>query len=362
MALATLHRAVALAMGALCEGGRLRVGCRDSPHSRPRRCIELSRAMADVVAATGLPFAWGMHAGRPTEPGEPRNRHFHLVFLERINDRIPRTPERWFRRANMKNPAAGGPKDRGLKAHEWLREVRGQWAGSVNEALERVGRPERVTAASHRRPSRPTERGDLARARQAQAARSRADRECVEPELNEHHQAAVCGRPRRWRRRRGRRHRGLPQRRRDTRLGRGDREAASSHPRYRGDRECLRPRSHLPGEAGALKAAYQEVRCVPVLGAAVAVGMVGDARAALDQAHRLMRLWRAGDEAKVNEYLDDYGLKRHALFARVLQAVIELSPSGSEERATLESVSNHISAIAGVAPARKAALPLGPAP
>ena len=71
-----------------------------------------------------------------------------------------------------------------------------------------------------------------------------------------------------------------------------------------------------------------------------------------------MRLWRGGDEAKVNAYLDEYGLKRHALFARVLQAVIELSPSGSEERATLESVSNHISAIAGVAPARKAALPL----
>ncbi len=82
----------------------------------------------------------------------------------------------------------------------------------------------------------------------------------------------------------------------------------------------------------------------------------------IDQAHRLMRLWRAGDEAKVNDYLDDYGLKRHALFARVLQAVIELSPSGSEERTTLESVSNHISAIAGVAPARKAALPLGPTP
>ncbi len=82
----------------------------------------------------------------------------------------------------------------------------------------------------------------------------------------------------------------------------------------------------------------------------------------IDQAHRLMRLWRAGNEAKVNEYVDDYGLKRHALFARVLQAVIELSPSGSEERATLESVSNHMSAIAGVAPGRKAALPFGPTP
>jgi hypothetical protein len=82
----------------------------------------------------------------------------------------------------------------------------------------------------------------------------------------------------------------------------------------------------------------------------------------IDQAHRLMRLWRGGVETEVNEYLDDYGLKRHALFARVLQAVIELSPSGSEERATLESISNHMSALSGIAPARKAALPLGPVP
>ena len=28
-----------------------------------------------------------------------------------------------------------------------------------------------------------------------------------------------------------------------------------------------------------------------------------------------MHLWRAGGEARVNDYLDDRGLKRHALFA-----------------------------------------------
>ena len=36
----------------------------------------------------------------------------------------------------------------------------------------------------------------------------------------------------------------------------------------------------------------------------------------IDQAHRLMHLWRAGEEARVNDYLDDRGLKRHALFAQ----------------------------------------------
>ncbi len=73
----------------------------------------------------------------------------------------------------------------------------------------------------------------------------------------------------------------------------------------------------------------------------------------IDQAHRLMHLWRAGDEAQVNEYLDDRGLKRHALFARLLQALIELADAGSEERAILESLSNNIAARGGTAPARQ---------
>ncbi len=55
----------------------------------------------------------------------------------------------------------------------------------------------------------------------------------------------------------------------------------------------------------------------------------------IDHAHRLMHLWRAGDEANVNDYIDDNGLARHALFARLLQALIELAPAGSEERAIL---------------------------
>ena len=73
----------------------------------------------------------------------------------------------------------------------------------------------------------------------------------------------------------------------------------------------------------------------------------------IDQAHRLMHLWRAGDEAQVNDYLDDRGLKRHALFGRLLQALIELAPAASDERAILESLSNHISARSGMAPARQ---------
>ena len=59
----------------------------------------------------------------------------------------------------------------------------------------------------------------------------------------------------------------------------------------------------------------------------------------IDQVHRLMNLWRAGDQVRVNEYLDGRGLQRNALFHQLLQALIELAPAGSDERAVLEALS-----------------------
>lgn len=73
----------------------------------------------------------------------------------------------------------------------------------------------------------------------------------------------------------------------------------------------------------------------------------------IDQAHRLMHLWRAGDEAKVDDYLDTRGLKRNALFAQLLQALIELAAAGSEERSILESLSNHIASRGGISAPRQ---------
>ena len=62
----------------------------------------------------------------------------------------------------------------------------------------------------------------------------------------------------------------------------------------------------------------------------------------IDRIHRLMYLWRAGDVHKVDEFLDEHGLRRHELFKRVLQSIIELSEAGGEERSLLESLSNHL--------------------
>jgi putative DNA methylase len=73
----------------------------------------------------------------------------------------------------------------------------------------------------------------------------------------------------------------------------------------------------------------------------------------IDQAHRLMHLWRDGEQAKVDDYLDTRGLKRNALFAQLLQALIELAPTGSEERSILESLSNHIASHGGISAPRQ---------
>jgi adenine-specific DNA methylase len=64
----------------------------------------------------------------------------------------------------------------------------------------------------------------------------------------------------------------------------------------------------------------------------------------IDRVHCLMHLWKGGDVHKVDEYLDENGLRRQELFKRLLQSLIELSPHGSEERSLLESLSNHIHA------------------
>ena len=73
----------------------------------------------------------------------------------------------------------------------------------------------------------------------------------------------------------------------------------------------------------------------------------------IDQVHKLMQLWRGGDQGKVNSYIEERGLQRNALFAQILQALIELAEAGSEERSILEALSNHVKARDHVIPTRQ---------
>lgn len=80
----------------------------------------------------------------------------------------------------------------------------------------------------------------------------------------------------------------------------------------------------------------------------------GQAVPLIDRIHCLMQLWKTGQVVHVDEYLDTHGLRGQELFKRVLQAVLELSAAGSEERAVLESLSNHL----GVKIAKPGSFPL----
>ena len=79
----------------------------------------------------------------------------------------------------------------------------------------------------------------------------------------------------------------------------------------------------------------------------------------IDQVHKLMHLWRAGDQVKVDDYLDTRGLQRNTLFNQILQALIELADARSDERSILEALSNHVSARGDVQAARQRQLQLG---
>ena len=79
----------------------------------------------------------------------------------------------------------------------------------------------------------------------------------------------------------------------------------------------------------------------------------------IDCVHKLVQLWKTGQQSRVDAYLEARGLWRHELFARVVQALIELAEGGSEERTTLESIQNHIGARGGGAAPWQETLQLG---
>jgi hypothetical protein len=87
-------------------------------------------------------YAWAIH-----EP-QGHNPHVHVMFSERLRDGIERGPERYFKRANAKNPERGGhaKSDRftSSRGPEEVQGLRARWAEMQNQALERAGVEARV--------------------------------------------------------------------------------------------------------------------------------------------------------------------------------------------------------------------------
>jgi hypothetical protein len=87
-------------------------------------------------------------------------------------------------------------------------------------------------------------------------------------------------------------------------------------------------------------------------------GIAGGPIPMIDRIHRLMRLWKSGDVAKVDAYIEQSGVVRDPMAAQVIQAIIELARRDmkADEASLLESISNHIQSRAGVMPARQASM------
>ena len=114
--------------------------------------IALAREFAkELTEEEQLPYTLAIHAGRG-EDGLEHNPHAHLMFSERRNDRIERSREDWFRRANSAHPERGGaPKSRTFHGRDWVERARERWAEHTNKALDRCGRSERVDHRSYKR-------------------------------------------------------------------------------------------------------------------------------------------------------------------------------------------------------------------
>ena len=91
-----------------------------------------------------LPYTLALHASGGTNP------YGVLLISERVNDRIARPPERWFRRYNPDHPARGGArKTTALRPRAWLDTTREAWAAQTNQALERAGHAIRIDHRSY---------------------------------------------------------------------------------------------------------------------------------------------------------------------------------------------------------------------
>jgi adenine-specific DNA methylase len=73
--------------------------------------------------------------------------------------------------------------------------------------------------------------------------------------------------------------------------------------------------------------------------------------ALVDQVHKLMQLWVTGDVVKVNNYLDERGLRRSQVFAQLIQALIEQSRNegSAEECSILERLQNYLRSVGSAA-------------
>lgn len=129
--------------------------------------IALVQAFVSEYVGEKKAYAFAIHDKPAANNPEKRQIHAHIMFTERANDGLERTPKQFFSRANTKHPERGGAKkdDRFTAKNgigpENVLKVRKAWEIYQNRALKEHGHGARVTAASLETQRRQAlERGD----------------------------------------------------------------------------------------------------------------------------------------------------------------------------------------------------------
>jgi hypothetical protein len=109
--------------------------------------IELVEQLVSELAGS-KPFQYAIH-GPHASLGNGTNTHLHLMYSDRVDDGIDRSPEQTFRRYNPQHPERGGrKKDSGGKNSMQMRDeliaTRKKCADLQNAALAKYGHEARV--------------------------------------------------------------------------------------------------------------------------------------------------------------------------------------------------------------------------
>ena len=113
----------------------------------PAQRVELVEDFVKQQIGERHPFTYAIHIPKAAiEKGEQP--HAHIMYSERTLDGIARDPDKFFKRANTKNPEKGGCKKDSAGTQERLLATRELWAEVQNKHLEKAGSAERVTHLS----------------------------------------------------------------------------------------------------------------------------------------------------------------------------------------------------------------------
>lgn len=109
--------------------------------------IELIEFWITQEIGTNHAYQYAIHNPPALDGGEQP--HVHLMYSERLNDGLDRSPDTYFKRYNSKHPERGGARKNSVPS-SWtdrkakLKEVRSHWEIVCNTFLEKYGFDERI--------------------------------------------------------------------------------------------------------------------------------------------------------------------------------------------------------------------------